>query len=73
LTDTEYCYHCTIPWSDWAHNRYYWNDLTADAMELFGLPGDRYITDISENHMTYSFKSDKDAVIFRLKFGEFIQ
>jgi hypothetical protein len=48
----------------------YWDNLCADAVELFGLPGHRYITDISEQSMTWSFCSDQDAVLFRLKFGE---
>jgi hypothetical protein len=47
-----------------------WNEICADAVELFGLPGDRYITDISEKSMTWSFRSDQDAVLFRLKFAE---
>ena len=47
-----------------------WNEICADGMELFGLPGDRYITDISERSMTWSFRSDQDAVLFRLKFSE---
>ena len=49
---------------------FYWDNLCAGAVELFGLPGDRYITDISEQSMTWSFRSDQDAVLFRLKFGE---
>ena len=49
---------------------YYWDTLCASAVELFGLPGDRYITDIGEFSMTWSFRKDKDAVLFRLKFGE---
>ena len=52
------------------NNMYRWNEVTAEATELFGLPGDRYITDISEHSMTWSFRSDQDAVLFRLKFGE---
>lgn len=54
------------------NNTYRWNEVTAQACELFGLPGDRYITDISEQSMTWSFRSDQDAVLFRLKFAESI-
>jgi hypothetical protein len=39
-------------------------------MEIFGLPGARYITDISEQSMTWSFCNPQDAVFFKLKFGE---
>ena len=70
LQDPEYRYHCTIPWCVPMDNMYRWNEVTAQAMEIFGLPGDRYITDISERSMTWSFRSDQDAVVFRLKFGE---
>jgi hypothetical protein len=52
---------------------FYWDNLCASAVELFGLPGDRYITDISEQAMTWSFRSDQDAVLFRLKFAEVVQ
>jgi len=70
LREPEYTYHCTVPWTDRKNPMFYWDNLCAEAVELFGLPGNRYITDISEKSMTWSFKSDKDAVLFRLKFSE---
>jgi len=72
LREPKFIYHCTIPWSVPMNNVYRWNEVTADAMDLFGLPGDRYITDISEHSMTWSFCNDRDAVLFKLKFGEFV-
>jgi hypothetical protein len=38
-------------------------------VETFGLPGDRYVTDISTEHMTWFFRSDRDAVFMKLKYG----
>ena len=73
LTDPEYSHHCTIPWRDQANPMFYWDQLCAEAVELFGLPGDRYITDISEQSMTWSFCTSQDAVLFRLKFGEAVK
>ena len=70
LTEPEYSHHCTVPWTQRSNPMYYWDTLCASAVELFGLPGDRYITDISEFSMTWSFKDHKDALLFRLKFGE---
>jgi len=70
MREPKYLYHCTVPWTDRHNPMFYWDDLCANAVELFGLPGDRYITDISEQSMTWSFRSDKDAVLFRLKFSE---
>jgi hypothetical protein len=49
---------------------YYWDKLCAEAMELFGLPGGRYVTTLTKHSMTWSFNDDRDAVLFRLKFGE---
>jgi hypothetical protein len=72
LKDSKYQHHCAVAWADWTHNLRLWNVVAADAVELFGLPGDRYITDISEHHMTWSFQEPKDALLFKLKFGESI-
>jgi hypothetical protein len=39
-------------------------------MELFGLPGDRYITHATEHSLTWQFRDAHDALLFRLKFSE---
>jgi hypothetical protein len=39
-------------------------------MEMFGLPGHRYITDANVTDMTWWFKDDHDALIMALKFSE---
>ena len=70
MRESAYHYHCTVPWQCQDNPMFYWDNLCAEAIELFGLPGDRYVTDISEQSMTWSFRSDKDAVLFRLKFSE---
>lgn len=70
MKEPNFQYHCTIPWIEQNNPMYYWDTLCAQAIELFGLPGDRYITDISEHSMTWSFKDSNDQLLFRLKFGE---
>jgi len=50
-----------------------WSKLCASALDLFGLPGDRFITDSSDpgySHMEWIFREEHDAILFRLKFGE---
>lgn len=69
LRDPKFQHHCTIPWVSRGLPTK-WNMIAADAVDLFGLPGDRYITDIGEQWMTFSFQDSKDAVLFKLKFGE---
>ena len=51
------------------NSMYRWNEVVANAVELFGLPGDRYITDVNENSMTWSFDDHRDAMLFQLKFS----
>jgi len=69
LTDPEYNYPVTILWGPGAENETQWNDITIWCIETFGLPGTRYITDITTEHMTWFFRSSQDAVFMQLKFG----
>ena len=48
----------------------HWDEICIRAIELFGLPGGRYITDIGGNFMDWIFRDSKDAVLFKLKFSE---
>jgi hypothetical protein len=70
LQDPEYQHHCKVLWTQKFDPMFYWDKLCAEAVELFGLPGDRYITALTRHSMTWSFRDDRDAVLFRLKFGE---
>ncbi len=60
MRNPKYLYHCTIPWTDRRNPMFYWDDLCANAVELFGMPGDRYINIlkvIKENGFT-SYNTD---------------
>lgn len=46
-----------------------WNEICARAVEAFGLPGDRFRTDISHDWMDFIFVSEKDAMLFMLEHG----
>jgi hypothetical protein len=72
MTDPEFTHNVTVQWGKGSDTMDYWDQLCIYGIEQFGLPGDRYITDISADAMTWSFKSDKDALIFRLRFGEVV-
>lgn len=50
-----------------------WDHVTIWGLEHFGLPGGRYITDLSADHMTWIFQDPRDALVFRLKFAEVTQ
>jgi len=56
-----------IPWRREHDNEYQWNEVCARAIEMFGLPGDRFRTYSSINYMDFIFVSDKDALMFALE------
>ncbi len=70
LKEEKFKYPVSIPWSSKTDTVTAWNIICADAMELFGLPGDRYITDANVNDMTWWFRDEQDALIMTLKFSE---
>ena len=46
-----------------------WHEACARAIELFGLPGEKYYCNLSKEAMEFHFKDEKDAIIFELKCG----
>ena len=50
-----------------------WNEVCARAVEMFGLPGDKFTACINLAYMDFTFKSNKDALMFALEHnGEFV-
>lgn len=56
-----------IPWERNYDNEYRWNDVCARAIEMFGLPGDRFETHANIHYMDFVFKSNKDALMFAIE------
>jgi hypothetical protein len=73
LRADDFPYPVVIPWSSKLDTVTAWNEICADAMELFGLPGNRYITDANVNDMTWYFRDEQDALLMTLKFSEQLQ
>lgn len=69
LKAPEFAHPVSIMWGPGAESEDAWNDISIWCVETYGLPGDRYITDISAEHMTWFFKTDQDAVFMKLKYG----
>ena len=57
---------------DWhpAQTGVFWNELCANILEVFGLPGDRYISHPTADFMTFTFKNKKDADMCRILLSE---
>ena len=70
LRDESYQYPVVIPWSARVDTVTAWNEICAQGMEMFGLPGGRYITDANVTDMTWWFKDEHDALLMTLKFSE---
>ncbi len=47
-----------------------WNEICAVVIEKFGLPGGRYITEVSNQHMIFYFKEQEDQLIAKLTLGD---
>lgn len=70
MQETKYCYPVVIPWSSKLDTDTAWNEVCAQGMEMFGLPGNRYVTEANVNDMTWYFKDPQDALLMTLKFSE---
>ena len=73
LRDPAYTHAVRINWGPNMNTLSQWDHVTIWGLEHFGLPGGRYITDLSADHMTWIFQDPRDALVFRLKFAEVTQ
>ena len=48
-----------------------WNEICAQVVEQFGLPGNRYITDVGLFDMSFTFQDQQDLLLFKLKWSEY--
>ena len=58
----------TVPWKNQSNT--WWNETCAKILEHFGLPGDRYVTEITADHMHFDFNDDKDALMCRIMISD---
>ena len=59
-----------ITWQN--QDKFCWDEACIKVLETFGAPGKRYMTTVSEDHLTFKFHSDHDATICRLVLSEYI-
>ena len=57
-----------VPWN--GQGNYWWNEMCADVLEVFGLPGDRFTSHPTPNFMDFHFKTKKDAELCRILLSE---
>ena len=59
-----------IPWKN--QSNLHWNDLCAQVVEHFGLPGERYISQPEEDWMIFSFYNEQDYLMCKMLLSEHI-
>ena len=69
LQDPNFPYGACIDWGYRMDTITAWDDVATWGFEMFGLPGERYITDINVNDMTWWFRSEQDRLVFVLRNG----
>jgi hypothetical protein len=62
--DNQFIHVVPVPWQ--GQKDYWWNEVCADILEVFGLPGNRYTSHPTENKMDFCFKSEKDAQLCKI-------
>ncbi len=62
----EFPYRVTL-----AYKSTQWNELCAQTIEQFGLPGGRFTVSVNARTMTFLFKSEQDLLFFKLKWSEY--
>lgn len=65
---TEFKYPVILQW----HNRgvHWWNESCALVLEVFGLPGQRFMYHPYEEHMVFEFKTEKDQSLCKILLSE---
>lgn len=57
-----------VPWQ--GQDGLWWNETCISVLEVFGLPGDRFMFHPQENYMEFSFTKEKDAELCKLLLSE---
>lgn len=59
-----------VPWE--SQSNVWWNETCANIIEHFGLPGEKYTTEISADDMKFFFTDDRDALMCKILISECI-
>ena len=61
-------YEIIVAWHN--QDNLWWNETCAMVLDVFGLPGNRFVYKPFEDFMTFTFKSKKDADLCRILLSE---
>ena len=61
-----------IPWNSKSEIMPLWNEVTASIVEHFGLPGDKYTTELTEDSMNFIFHNEHDGLLCKILVSDYI-
>lgn len=61
-----------IPWSSKTNSLTLWNDICANIVEHFGLPGEKYTTEVTEDFMNFIFHNDHDGLMCKILVSDYV-
>ena len=70
LQDPEFSHGAHLAWGRPYDTITKWDSVATWGIETFGLPGDRYITEINLNEMVWWFRDPQDRLLFVLRNGQ---
>ena len=69
IQNEDFIYIVKVDWQQW-QGTIWWNETCALVLEVFGLPGHRYIYKPDYDYMEFKFKSQKDESLCRIMLSE---
>lgn len=61
-----------IPWNEKNNRLPLWNEITATIVEKFGLPGDKYTTEVSTECMKFYFQNDHEGLMCKILVSDYV-
>jgi len=56
-------YPARVDWED-GDTILLWDGFLESVIEVFGLPGSRYVTELDSNYMDFKFYTEQDRILF---------
>ena len=60
-----------VPWHA-GQSGFWWNETCAMVIEVFGLPGDRYMTSANVDFMDFKFSDEQDRLLFLIGWPAYV-
>ena len=61
-----------VPWSFKAGSIPIWDEITISIIERFGLPGNKYTTELTDSYMNFVFKDEREGLMCQLLVSDYI-